>query len=98
MSDTSSLASNGSRMLKKKEACTLYFIQKSTQFIFYSKEHVIYILFKRARIYILFLKKSVHDNFYWPGFFKLAVASAREPRDLAWGATRRGKRGESSKG
>ena len=87
MSDTSTLASNGSRMLKK-----------SMQFIFYSKEHIIYILFKRARIYILFLKKSVHDNFYWPGFFKLAVASAREPRDLAWGATRRGKRGESSKG
>ena len=88
MSDTSTLASNGSLMLKKR----------SMQFIFYSKEHAIYILFKRARIYILFLKKSVHDNFYWPGFFKLAVASAREPRDLAWGATRRGKRGESSKG
>ena len=79
MSDTITLASNGSRMLKKR----------SMQFIFYSKEHA---------IYILFLKKSVHDNFYWPGFFKVAVASAREPRDLAWGATRRGKRGESSKG
>jgi len=64
VSDTSTLASNGSRMLKKKK-------------------HAIYILFKRARIYILFLKKSVHDNFYWPSLFKLAVASAREPRDLA---------------